>query len=633
MTIGRILFSIFFMCLVFAAFGQKKPNILWITIEDTSPQFIGCYGDKNAKTPVIDQLAQEGVRFTNAFSTGTVCSPSRSAIITGVPTYKIGTGHHRSQIPVPEYIKGFPHFLKNAGYHTSNNFKTDYNVADQKQFIKEAWNESSNTAGWWNKKDGQPFFAVFNFPESHQSRTMTWPYDQYIEQVYTQLPERKRIAEDAFEMPPIYHDSPAMRKQVARLYNSISLTDHRIGQLLDRLEKDGLRDDTIIFFYADHGEGMPRGKTNGIDYGYRVPFVIWFPEKYKQLNPWNTDNGVVEELVNFENLAPTVLSLAGADIPDYMKGRALLGDKRKPSPDYLLLSSDRADNGPDMVRTITDGRYVYSRNYMPYLPQMRYIRYMEIADITKQIRADHEADRLDSLQESFLSARPHEFLFDIEADQWETKNLAGSSEHQEVLNAMREQLDVRLTDARDVHFLPEYELAEIQKTTNPYEFRQNSERFPFDEIYAAASLSGQRDASSLKEQTELLKSENPILRYWAVTGLRSHPAEHIASIQKELKKAMNDTYPPVSVFASALMYEHFGNKKAEQNLTRFCKSDDMHLALMALNSILYMKKKQPFLETVKEVHELPGRNYNVKAACMDYLGILGLVDNTMENKS
>lgn len=628
---GLVLLA-YFLFPTHAALAQEKPNILWITIEDTSPQFIGCYGNRDARTPVIDRLAEEGVRFTNAFSTGTVCSPSRSAIITGVPTYKLGTGHHRSQVAVPEAIKGFPYFLKQVGYYTSNNAKTDYNVADAKEFIAEAWHESSDTAGWWDKQKGQPFFAVFNFAESHQSRTMTWPFDQYIDKVHDQLPQSQRIADDAFKMPPIYRDSPEMRKQMARVYNSIALTDFRIGQLLDRLENDGLRDDTIIFFYADHGEGMPRGKTNGIDYGYRVPFIIWFPEKYQRLNPWKS-GGTVEELVNFENLAPTVLSLAGADIPDYMEGRAVLGKKRAPSPDHLLLSSDRADNGPDMVRTVTDGRYVYSRNYMPFLPQMRYIRYMEIADIVKQIRSDHKNGLLDSLQNSLLTERPPEFLFDIKADPWETKNLVDSPEHREILRSMRQRLDAGLEEARDVHFLPEYELGEIHKTTTPYAFREDASRYPFKEIYAAASLSGKRDASTLRKQVQLLKSENPIVRYWAVTGLQSHPKEHIKSIQKNIKTAMSDAYPPVAVLASALAYKYFGNKEAERSLKQFCKNDNMHLALLALNSILYFEEKKPFLETVREVHGMPDRNYNVKAACMDYLGILGLVENTAKTEN
>lgn len=172
---------------------QERPNILWITMEDTSPQYIGAYGNPDADTPNIDQLAEDGVRFTNAFSTNTVCSPSRSTIITGSRTYKMGTGNHRSNYPVPDYIKGFPYYLQQQGYYTSNNSKTDYNVEDMKAFIREAWDESSDTAGWWNRKEDQPFFSVFNFATSHQSRTMTWPYQQYVKNVLNNIPESERI--------------------------------------------------------------------------------------------------------------------------------------------------------------------------------------------------------------------------------------------------------------------------------------------------------------------------------------------------------------------------------------------------------------------------------------------------------
>ena len=305
--------------------AQERPNILWLTFEDTSPQFIGCYGNKNARTPVIDHLAKEGIRFTNAFSTGTVCSPSRTCIITGVKTYKTGTGNHRSKLPIPDYIKGFPYFLKKEGYYATNNAKTDYNLVNTGDFIKEAWDESSSKAGWWNRKPGQPFFAVFNFMTSHQSVKMYDPYQMYLDKCLNKIPENERIGENEFDMPPFYRDSPEMRKQFARVYNSMKLTDSLIGEILDRLEKDHLKDSTIIFLFADHGDGIPRGKANGINLGYRVPFVIWFPEMYKHLSPTGTGGVVSDGLIDFEDLAPTMISLAGGVVPDYLSGKIFIG--------------------------------------------------------------------------------------------------------------------------------------------------------------------------------------------------------------------------------------------------------------------------------------------------------------------
>lgn len=610
--------------------AQDKPNILWVTIEDTSPQFIGCYGNSDARTPVIDRLAKEGVRFTNAFSTGTVSSPSRSCIITGVKTYKAGTGNHRSNYPVPSFIKGFPYYLQKEGYYTTNNAKTDYNVANPQQFTKEAWNESSNNAGWWNRKPGQPFFAVFNYNESHQSRTMTQPYDWYLENVIAQLPQYDRIGEDEFEMPPIYNDSPEMRKHFARVYNSISLTDNKIRELLGRLEKDHLTDSTIIFFYADHGEGEPRGKTNGINMGYRVPFVIWFPEMYKHLSPWGTGGIVTDELIDFEDLAPTVISMAGGVVPDYLKGRILIGKNRSKPVDHLTLTADRSDNGIDMVRSVTDGRYFYSRNFLPFMPELRYIRYMEIGEIKQQMRKDLAENKLNPLQKSLFGDRPAEFLFDIENDIWETKNLANDPSYKSILEKMRMQLKDEMLLARDVLLLPEYEIGLISKETTPYEYRLWDKNFPVNEIYDAASLSGFRGKDYVSKQVGLLGSKNKIVRYWAIAGLRSQSAEDLKNYRSSIIKAMKDDYPPAAVTAAAIAWQQFEDRKAGDKLKEFLADDNMDVALMAVNYLLYIDNKEPFVETVEKVRKMEDRIYNVKAACMDFLGSLGLVPNTFD---
>jgi arylsulfatase A-like enzyme len=609
---------------------KQKPNILWITIEDTSPQFIGCYGNKDARTPVIDQLASDGVRFTNAFSTGTVCSPSRSCIITGVKTYKTGTGNHRSEYPIPDFIKGFPYYLREQGYYTTNNKKTDYNIAGANSFIKEAWNESSGEAGWWNRKPGQPFFAVFNFMDSHQSRTMTNPYSWYLKNVLDKLPENERIGEKDFEMPPFYRDSPEMRKQFARVYNSIKLTDNEIGDLLKRLDKDNLRDSTIIFFYADHGEGEPRGKTNGINLGYRVPFVIWIPEMYKNLSPWGTGGIVTDELVDFEDLAPTLISLAGGKVPDYLTGRILMGKNRSKPTDHLILSADRSDNGIDLVRTVTDGKYVYSRNFMPFMPQVRYIRYMEIGEIKQQMRKDLAANKLNPLQKSLFLERPAEYLFDIEDDIWETRNLAKDTAYKAMLEKMRGWLKREILNSRDVLLLPEYEIGLISKNSTPYEFRSDEQKYPVDKIYQSASLSGFRGKETAAKQINMLSNPDKYVRYWGIVGLRCQSAEILEPYQEEIAKAMDDPYPPVAVTAAAIDFQENGSKRAEDNLKRFCADENMDISLMAINYLLYTGNKTPFIETIKDVHEMKDRNYNVKAACMDFLGSLGYVPNSWE---
>lgn len=612
------------------AYAQKKPNILWITIEDTSPQFIGCYGNMDARTPVIDKLARDGVRFTNAFSTGTVCSPSRSTIITGVRTYKMGTGNHRSNYPIPSFIKGFPYYLQHQGYYTTNNKKTDYNIANEKAFIKEAWNESSGKAGWWDRKPGQPFFAVFNFMDSHQSRTMTQPFSWYKEHVFDKLAESERISDTAFPMPPFYRDSPAMRKQFARVYNSIKLTDNGIGVLLKRLDNDHLRDSTIIFFYADHGEGEPRGKTNGINLGYRVPFIVWFPEMYKDLSPWGTGGVVTDELVDFEDLAPTLISLAGGNVPEYLKGRVLMGKHRSKPVDHLVMSEDRSGNGPDLIRSVTDGRFMYSRNFMPFMPELRYLRYMEVSEIKQQMRHDLADNKLDTLQKKLFEERPAEYLFDIKNDIWETKNLAYDPEYKPVMKRMRRQLKETILKSRDIIFLPEYEIGLISKITTPYEYRLDDQKYPIKEIYAAASLSGKRGKDIAMQQVSMLHSDNKIVRYWAIVGLRSQPKKILLPFKPEIREAMGDVYLPVSITASAINYQEFKDPIAEENLKRYCGNENPDLALIAINYLLYVKNKTPFVETIQSVHDRKGASLLVREACMDFLGSLDLVPNSID---
>jgi hypothetical protein len=456
---------------------------------------------------------------------------------------------------------------------------------------------------------------------------MTEPYSWYAENILNKIPEKDRVGDNDFDVPPFYRDSPEMRKHLARVYNSIQLADTRIGELLARLEADNLKDSTIIFCFADHGEGEPRGKTNGINLGYRVPFVIWFPEMYKHLSPWGTSGIVTDELIDFNDLAPTLISLAGGEVPDHLTGRVLIGENRSKVNDHLVLSVDRSDNGIDMVRSVTNGKYIYSRNFMPFMPEVKFIRYMEIAEIKQQMRKDLTENRLDSLQRTIFNDRPAEFLFDIENDIWETKNLTSDPVYKEVLTKMRQQLKREMLNERDVMLLPEYEIGLISEKTTPYEYRLNDKDFPVDEIFKAASLSGFRGKDIAAKQAKLLGNSNKIVRYWAILGLRSQNVKCLESHKSEIIKAMSDGYLPVAVSASAIAYNVFNNSTAEENLKQFCANSNMDIALMAVNFLLYIDKKEPFVDTIKNVHDMPGRNYNVKAACMDFLGSMGLVPN------
>lgn len=423
-----------------------------------------------------------------------------------------------------------------------------------------------------------------------------------------------------------------MRRQFARVYNSIKLTDNKIGELLARLEKDKLKDNTIIFFYADHGEGEPRGKTNGINLGYRVPFVIWFPEKYKHLSPRGTGGVVTDELIDFEDLAPTLISLAGGSVPDYLTGRILIGKNRSKPTDHVILSADRSDNGIDLVRSVTEGKFMYSRNFMSYMPQAKYIRYMEIGEIKQEMRKDLAKNKLNPMQKSLFEARPAEYLYDIENDIWETKNLATDPAFKAVLEKMRNQMKTEILQARDVMLLPEYEIRLISEKSTAYEFRLKDKNYPVSEIYDAASLSGFRGKDVAAKQVKLLKSSNKIVRYWAILGLLSQKSIDLKQYNSIIVQAMNDSYPPVSVTASTIAYREFSNQQAEENLKKQIVSENVDIALMAVNYLLYVDNKKPFIKTIQASHDMTSRSYNVKAACMDFLGSLGLVENNMDYK-
>lgn len=597
----KYIFSLLIWLTTTLAHAQEQPNMLWVVIEDTSPQYIGCYGNAAAHTPQIDRLAIEGVRFKNAYSTGTICSPSRSAIITGVSTSKMGTGHHRSRLPIPDFIKGFPYYLRQAGYYTSNNSKTDYNTANAREIIRNSWDESSGKAGWWNRKPGQPFFAVFNFGDSHQSRTMTNPYALYKKQVLKPLPDALEIGDDEFEMPPFYRDSPEMRKQVARVYNGIALADYKIGLLLDRLKKEGLADSTIIFFYSDHGQGMPRAKANGIGQGYRVPFVIWFPDAYKHLSPWGTGGVVTNEHISFADLGPTVLSLAGVEAPPYMDGRAFLGEKREDAPEYIYTSNDRGEDSPSLDRSVIKNNLIYTRSFTPYSNPFRWIHYFNFGEISQVIVDDFRMGKLSEEQEMLLDPRSPEYLYDLSADPWEMNNLVNDPAYRKEVAKMKKALEKHILAGKDVMFVPEYELKQLPESVTPYEFRL-SPTYDIKNVWKSAKLSGLRSEKSKKKQIQLLAHKNDLVRYWAAVGLKSQESFSPENI-RNIELYLNDAYPPVQVYLASVVYDQNKSMAAQKVIEKYALSADADLSLLALHNIHHMRRKEDFIELINRVYE------------------------------
>jgi N-sulfoglucosamine sulfohydrolase len=441
--------------------SKPQPNILWITCEDMSPH-LGSYGDSQVKTPYLDKLASEGIRYTRAFATAGVCAPSRSAIITGMYQQSIGTQHMRTAklsankdayppdyvgyaALVPEAVKCFPEYLRAAGYYCSNNVKEDY----QFEAPPTVWDESSTTAHWRNRKNaGQPFFSVFNLMVTHES------------QVWARANEPLLVDPKNVEVPPYYPDVPEVRLDIARHLSNVMVMDQQAGEILSQLEQDGLSDNTIIFFFSDHGDGLPFVKREIYDRGTRVPLIIKFGKNWESANPSGTKKGTVDDqLVSFVDLAPTVLSLAGCGIPNYLQGQAFLGSAKGTTRKYVFAARDRMDSEYDRVRSIRDKQFLYLRNYMPEKPYYQNIGYRLQQPMMNVILKMKDEGRLNQQQMLwFRPTKPAEELYDCAADPWQFKNLADDPEYANKLKELRQAYDEWLKDVGDLSTIPEAQM-------------------------------------------------------------------------------------------------------------------------------------------------------------------------------
>jgi arylsulfatase A-like enzyme len=338
-----------------------QPNILWLVSEDNDT-FLGCYGDPLAHTPTLDRLARQGVLFERCFAQP-VCAPSRFTLITGMYSVTCGPAEHmRAQGNIPSWLKGFPTYLRKIGYYTSNNAKTDYNAPIRP---KETWDASSKTAHWRNRPDPkQPFFSVFNYEVTHES--CLFPVQERKLDFPPMDPAKVRI-------PPYQPDTPELRADWARYYNHMTLMDEQVAERLKELQEDGLADNTIVFYYSDNGGVLPRSKRFLERSGTHVPLIIYFPPKWRHLAPV-APGSRIQDPVGFVDFAPTILSLAGVKIPDYMMGRAFAGPARNGANEYAFCTRDRMDERYDMMRSLMNYRYLYVHNYRRPLPRNSGVR-------------------------------------------------------------------------------------------------------------------------------------------------------------------------------------------------------------------------------------------------------------------
>lgn len=443
-----------------------QPNIVWLVAEDLSP-VIPAYGDSTIVTPTLDRLGAEGVVYDNFFSAHPVCSPARASIITGMYANHIGASHMRTgpwwdyDVPedaieayseramggLPVYeampepgVKMFTEYLRAKGYYCTNNSKQDY----QFRRTATAWDESSNTAHWRDREEGQPFFAVFNFGITHES------------QIWARAEDSLWVDEDLeVPVPPYLPDNEIGQTDVRRMYSNVKIMDQQVGEIIKQLEDDGLLENTIIVWYTDHGGPLPRQKRLLFDSGLKVPMIIRFPGR--QFAGMRDDR-----MTSFIDLAATTLSLVGIEPPAYMDGSAFLGEYlRSEEPEYVFGAADRFDEKMDRNRSVRDKRFKYIKYYMPEKPMLLDVAYRNQQPIMQELHRLHEAGELTPEQALwFRETKPEEELFDITKDPHELNNLADDPEYTEDLQRMREALNDWLNSIDDTGLIPEVELRE-----------------------------------------------------------------------------------------------------------------------------------------------------------------------------
>jgi arylsulfatase A-like enzyme len=567
------LLTVFILAPVFATAADARPNILWITSEDNGPE-LGCYGDEYATTPHIDGLAERSLLYKTCWSNAPVCAPARTTIITGVYPPSTGSQHMRSNVPMASMMKMYPQILREAGYYCTNASKTDYNLIPN----GEVWDESSRKAHWKNRKEGQPFFAIFNHTISHES------------QIRNRMADANRIHDPAKVRVRAYHpDTPEVRKDWAQYYDRLTMMDALVGKNLKELEEAGLADDTIIFYYGDHGSGMPRSKRWPYNSGEHVPLIVHIPEKFKDLRPDGyATGGESDRLTSFVDLAPTLLSLIGKKPPQWMQGHAFAGKFDAGPQPYIYGFRGRMDERYDMVRSVRDQRYVYIRNYMPHKVYGQYIQYMFQTPTTRVWKEMFDAGKLNAAQSLFWQKKPAEELYDLESDPDEVVNLANSKEHQAIKNRLAKAQRGLALKIRDLGFLPEGEIHSRGADSSPYEYGQSS-AYDLEGIMEVAEQASSLDPKHTASLIENLADEDSAVRYWAAMGLLMREKAGVAAGREQLRESLNDEALAFRIIAAQALAQ-WGNdedlKLAIPVLLKHSPIDqnDVFTSMLALNA-------------------------------------------------
>ena len=540
-----------------------RPNILWLTCEDIGPH-LGCYGDRYADTPNLDRLAARSTHYNNAWSNAPVCAPARTTIISGMYPSSTGAEHMRSMTRLPDAMRMFPCYLRDAGYYTSNNFKEDYNL----RHTGTVWDDSSKRGHWRNRRPGQPFFSVFNHEITHESQIRTRPHTWIHDPAKAPLPS--------------YHpDTPEVRQDWAQYYDNITTMDSQVAARLRELDNDGLADDTIVFFYGDHGSGMPRSKRWPYNSGLRVPLIVFIPPKFRHLaSPDFRTGPATDRMVGFVDLAPTVLSLAGVHPAEHFQGHAFLGKFDTPPQRYLHGFRGRMDGRLDMVRSVRDERYIYVRNYMPHKIYGQHLDYMFHTPTTRVWKRLYDEGKLKPPQTAFWERKPPEELYDLTRDRDEVHNLAAAPEHRATLERLRAAQREQIDRVSDIGFLPECDMHARAGSGAPYDVGHDPARYPRARVVATAEAAASLSKDALPALVRALADTDSAVRYWGALGLIMRGADAITAARPALEKLLADPAPAPRIAAA----EALGVLPVLMALAS-PEANGIHVSILALNAL------------------------------------------------
>lgn len=562
---------------------DERPNILWLTCEDNSAEWVGCYGNPLAKTPNIDKLATEGFRYIHVFANISVCSPTRGSWITGVHALSLGIQPMRSRNEIPhDRIPYYPDLLKARGYYTGNSTKTDFNIGGRDD--KDCW-DNPGKVDWNALPKNQPFFQVVNSTASHESR------------VHGNV-ENTRCNPDDVVLAKYHPDIPDIRKNYAKYYDAIEDMDGDIGAALAKLEELGLAENTIVIHNSDHGGVMPRSKRFLFNNSIHCPLIVRIPERYKHLWPAEKPGTTVDRIVSFIDMPKTWMSLTGAEIPDHMQGTIFLGPEAEPENEFSFGFSERQGDVVDNSRSVRGKRYYYIKRYMPYVAWGQHASYTWLMKATQAWEAHHKAGLTDEITGRFFGTKPSsEELYDTETDPDNIHNLIDDPQYAEIADRMRKALRAWQLEIHDSGLLPEEERAKRAADNGVmiYDMVRDPKLYDLPAYLDAADVALANDPKNVQRLARLLKHDDCGVRYWGAVGCMML-GDTAAALTDEMRKMLNDESHSVRAIAAWHLIR-IGEKEAGLDCLKDLLEGNTYAAMKTLNVVYFIGEDGKPLES------------------------------------